>query len=390
LFPFVVTAAIFLESRSAEIFGLIAVYAATFALCSNAAAGLRVRGDALGYAVVDIGRSAATFGGGLALALAGYGYAGPILAGVVASMSLAVFGFLRMGVMPSRLIARASVARDFLVYGGPLALAGGAGILLAMSSRYVVIDAIDLAAAGYFIAAATICDRTIRMLMTNLGSTFAPTIFSTHEGGDTARFDLLMGRFFAILCLVGLPLALVFGVSGPIMARVMVGEAMAESAARHLPLLAAASFLFGLQQCYFSFYFSISRRTLLQAVTYVPAIAVNVLTCYMSIAQFGEIGASIGTLAGATVGLLVTIVVGRGHAMLPIPLAAAARVGVATLAGLPLMLIANATTDFAVGVALLLTAAATIGVAAISVDAAGARRAAVAALASLRRGDARR
>ena len=129
----------------------------------------------------------------------------------------------------------------------------------------------------------------------------------------------------------------------------------------------------GLMIHYFAEAFQLAKRPLERALLMLVPASVNVVLNFLLIPLMGLMGAVIATLICYAVGVCLLVLAGRRHVALPLPVMDAARIGLAALAMWPVIAILPAWGGWP---ELLLKAGAgagAYGVAALALDAGGAR-----------------
>ncbi|HET7231801.1 MAG TPA: lipopolysaccharide biosynthesis protein [Longimicrobium sp.] len=274
---------------------------------------------------------------------------------------------------------RAVRVAELWAYGMPLSVAALASYVLAASDRLIVAALLGPAAAGAYAVAAVIADRSITVLLTSVAAATKPMVFAEYERGGAEGARALLGRVAGWMMALGFPAATLLMCAPGAVAGVLAGAEMAPQAARVLPWVGAGALLSGFLALHFGLAFQIARRTRTLVLAVAPAAALNVGANLLLLPRYGVIAAAWTTLGGYVVALATALWLGRRHFVVPFPAGHAAR----TLAAcVPLALLARAVPPHGgmMAVALLAGAGAVYACAALALDVAGARTAALAAL----------
>jgi O-antigen/teichoic acid export membrane protein len=261
----------------------------------------------------------------------------------------------------------------YAAYGVPLSISLGLNVLLASVDRFVIAAFLDEASVGAYHAGYTLSNRTLDVLFLWLAMAGQPACVAALERGGQAALDATARSQVSLMLLIGAPAAAGVALVASPLAHLMIGEGLADTAARVTPWIAAAAFLSGITNQYLNTAFTLARQTRrLMAVIAVPAVANLILTLVL-IPRFGLDGAMWAVVASYGVGAVASIVMARGCCALPLPLDVVARVAAAT--GIMAVAVAAAP---AIGGVAELALKASIGVAvyaaaALALNAAGVR-----------------
>ena len=153
------------------------------------------------------------------------------------------------------------------------------------------------------------------MTMVNLAA--YPLIVRTLEdaGPDATREQL---RKNVILLLVaGLPIATIFIVLSSEISTIFLGTAFRQTGSDLMPWFAIAALLSSLRAYYFDLAFYLGKRTKIQVVVMVSALALNIVLNFLLIPNFGLFGAVIASVCAHGLAITLSAVVGRRAFLLP-------------------------------------------------------------------------
>lgn len=289
----------------------------------------RAAGHVSSAARLDIFVSIGGLVAGVVLALSGAGAAAPLAGLLIAPLLALPFvlpGEVRLGqagtLEPARLLRYAR-------YGYPIAAGLILSLVLASTDRFLLAAFLDEAAVGAYHAGYTIANRTLDVLFIWLGAAGTPALIMALERGGAGRLRTAAREQGAIFILVGLPAAVGVALVATPLSQVLIGANLRGAVSQVTPWIALSALLSGLCSYYFGQAFVLSRRTALLLVTVgVPAIA-NVLLNLILIPRFGVLGAAWATAASFSIGLVASIILGRGPLAMPVPWAAIGRCGLA-------------------------------------------------------------
>lgn len=260
--------------------------------------------------------STAALLGLLSLSL-GFGAQGLILAALSAYIVAAapVFFTSRLG------FGRPSILHDdryaMLRYGFPLAISAAMGAGLALADRAIIAALISTEAAGLYAAPYDLAMRTLQVLMLAINLAGTPLITRAFENHDSARADYLLTRQWGLLWAAGFPVTLIMGLMPHGIASLLLGPAFRDAGGQLMPLVAAATFLQGLESFYLSFSFSLAKKPLRQMLVLIAAMVVNVALTLILIPHYGIEGGAWATLASAIFAFVSSLWSGASLRALP-------------------------------------------------------------------------
>lgn len=333
----------------------------------------RAAGEVSSAALLDVIQTVGGFALGLALALFGLGGAAPILGtGAVALLCL-VF------VLPTDLRRARNgafdgkLARAYAAYGLPVAFSLILSLVLATTDRFLLAAFLDESAVGVYHAGYSLGSRTLDVVFIWLGMAGGPAMVAALERGGQAALDDSAREQADFMVLLTLPAAVGLALVARPLTEVMIGPALRVGAAEVTPWIAASGWLSGVTTYYLLQAFTLGRRTTMLSVCMAIPAGANLALNLILIPRFGLAGALWATTASYAVGAVAAGVLGRGACALPIPWTTLSKVGAASvlMAGVVLALPSlGGLAELALKAGL---GAAVFGVAALLLDAAGAR-----------------
>lgn len=318
---------------------------------------------------------------GLAALWAGFGATGLVVATTLAYIAGAapVLAATRFGM--GRATAALGEARAMLSYGVPLAISAALGAALALADRAIIAALISTEAAGLYAAPYDLATRTLQVLLLAINLAGTPLIVRAFEQADPQRTDALLTRQWTLLFGAGLPVAIAMTFMPHGIASVLLGSNFRDAGASLMPLVAAATFLQGLESFYFSFAFALSKRPLRQTGVLLCATVINVGLTLWLVPRYGIIGGAWATLASAAFSVTGSALAGWPLRRLPFAPGIIVRIAAAGSVMALVLWWADVRTPLHTFIAGAV-ALATYTVALVAFDAAGLRRKAVSALRS--------
>lgn len=214
---------------------------------------------------------------------------------------------------------RADFAKKFFIFGAPLAFVGGTTMIISLVAQFVVVWGADLTAVGVYAAAHTLAMRTINMPMEMLGRSLAATVYQSYEESGEFSASRHLERYSSFLLFISVPTVIILFFGNDTIATLLFGSALSEGIAPHLPILAVAAFMYGIQGGLFSYAFTITRRTGAQAIIIISSTGLHAVLALILINLLGPIGVSYALLIAACTSLVVVIIYGRRLFKVSIP-----------------------------------------------------------------------
>lgn len=304
--------------------GVLAVQA-TFELCCEYARGMLRPWQFMRMQLV---RSLAFVAFGVALVMTGAGWWGP-LAGMSAGMAAAVVFTWKRDWKNVRPAIDRNLLKGLALYGVPLSLTVALTVVIGTSDRYLIAWLMGEDAAGLYSAAADFTGQTVTLLMISIHLAMFPIAVRAWERGGAAEAGERMRANASLLLAVGVPCVIGLVVLAPGIANCFLGKNFRGAAAGIIPVVALGTFLAGLKAYHFDAAFQFVHRTLSQVWIVLVAAVLNIGLNLVAIPKWGILGAAWASVLAFTVAIALTVVVGRRHVALPLPLGAGARVVIA-------------------------------------------------------------
>ncbi len=290
----------------------------------------RAAGEVRGFAVYDVIQTGGGFLLGVVFALIGWGAAAPI-AGFGAASAVLLFWALPGEWKEAKAGAlETAKLKGYAAYGLPLAASLLMSLALASTDRFVLAAYMNTAAVGAYHAGYSLSNRSLDIIFLWLGMASSPATVAALERGGEAALRRTAGHQAALMLLITVPAAVGLALVSAPLCQLMVGPALAADAARVTPWIAASALFAGLSTHYLHTAFTLSKKPRNQLIAIaVPALANLALTLIL-IPRFGLMGAVWATTASYALGMLVSYGLMRRSLVLPVPWGTLARVAAAS------------------------------------------------------------
>ena len=317
----------------AACWGILAVQAAFELCCEYARADLRPGR----YMTLQLVRSIAFVGLGVALVRLGWRWWGPLL-GTAAGMAAGVLWAYRGDWKGVRLTldrqALARVAR----YGIPLSLTVALTVLITTTDRFLIAWLRGEDTAGLSSVAFDFTTQTLTLLMLVIHMAMFPLAVRAWENEGPRGAQEQMRSNAALLLAIGVPSVVGLTVLAPGIADCFLGESYRTAAAGIMPLIALGAFVGGLKAFHFDAAFQFAHRTLEQVWIVLLATVVNVGLNLVAVPRWGIEGAAAVSVLTFVLAIVLSVWVGRRHFAVAFPVRPCVQVLLAS-AGMGLLLL---------------------------------------------------
>lgn len=318
-----------------------ALYCVAHATHEFGLAGLRVNEDRQDFALVALLRPVMGILTVLVVIFMGGGYVSAVAGMALAAILTGVYALKQVQMRMKPAPIDLSALKLFALYGMPLAVVSSGASFVALLTQVILAKSVDLESVGFFAAALTLTMRAIAMPMATLSSTSSATIFKTFEteGPDAAQKDLNL--YFSFLMLVSVPLVGTLIFANDTVARVLFNARFSAPVADHISILACAAFISGVQGAFFSYAFTLSRKTIHQLSITIGMIVIHGGIAFGLVFYFGGLGASYAVLASSIISAAIYANVGYRLTPVKIPWNEVLQIAVAGLAFAPFAIFAD-------------------------------------------------
>ena len=290
----------------------------------------RAAGEVRGYAVFDMAQSGGGFALGALFAGLHLGGASPLAGAGVASAACLIFA-LPSELRPARLGRfEATRLKRYAAYGLPISLSLLMGLVLATTDRFVLAAYMNEATVGAYHAGYSLSNRTLDVLFLWLGMAGFPACIAALERGGRAALDKVARQQASLMVLIAFPASAGLALVAHPLAALMVGAALRDNAARVTPWIALSGLFYGVTSQYLNTAFTLGRRTGRQLLAIGAPAVLNLALTLLLIPRFGLDGAMWATTASYAFGAVASVVLQRGGVTLPIPWREVARCGLAS------------------------------------------------------------
>jgi O-antigen/teichoic acid export membrane protein len=203
-------------------------------------------------------------------------------------------------------------------------------LALASTDRFVLAAFMGTAEVGAYHAGYSLSNRSLDIIFMWLGMAGSPATVAALERGGQAALERTAGAQAAIMLLITVPASVGLALVSLPLCQLMVGPELAAQAARVTPWIAYSALFAGLSTHYLHTAFTLSRKPGRQLVAIAAPALANLALTLLLIPRFGLDGAVWATTASYGIGMVVSYVLMRGAIHLPIPWGTLARVAIAS------------------------------------------------------------
>ncbi|MGE0827857.1 MAG: lipopolysaccharide biosynthesis protein [Hyphomonadaceae bacterium] len=256
--------------------------------------------------------------GALLLKITALGAAAPFAGMLAAGFLIAAFDAPNLMRLAEGGAATFSRARNYALYGWPLALALALDLGLQTAARGIIAAESGAPAVGAFAAAFGLA-RLVEIVFLWGGAALGPALLHAYEarGPRGAREAAADGA--GVLAALTIPAAIGLALVAEPLCALMVGEGLRAEAARLLPWFALAAFATGWSVHYWSEAFQLARRSFVRAAIMAAPAALFLIAAPFVIARFGAEGASVLAALCAVLSAGLLAYIGRRFVTLPLP-----------------------------------------------------------------------
>ncbi len=292
----------------------------------------RADGEVIAASLLDMALTVGAFLVGVAFIALGLGAAGPFLGmTAVALLCLAVTLRRELALMWG---GRFQIARlaEYAAYGLPVALSLILAIVISTTDRFLLAAFLDETAVGVYHAGYSLANRTLDVMFIWLGMAGGPAMVAALERGGRPALEASAREQSSFMVLLTLPAAVGVALVAHPLTQVMVGEGLAEGAARVTPWVAFGAFFAGVTTYYLHQAFTLGQKTRLLFIAMTIPAGLNLLLNLVLIPRFGIDGAMWATAISYAVGAAASWALGRRAMPLPLPIEALWKAGAACAA----------------------------------------------------------
>lgn len=225
-----------------------------------------------------------------------------------------------------------TIFKQLLRYGAPLTATFALSVVIATSDRLLLAWLRGTEATGFYAAGYDIPNYALSVLLMVIYLSGYPLTIRALEqhGREAARKQL--DHYAKLLLTVGVPSTAGMAILAPGIAQLALGENFREYAIQLIPLIALASLIASLKTYYLDLAFQLGKQTVALLRILLIAAAINIVLNLLLIPQHGVFGAAWATLASHGLALLLSLVDGKKHFDMPLPLKDGGKILIATIA----------------------------------------------------------
>lgn len=196
-------------------------------------------------------------------------------------------------------------------YGLPLAVVFVMGQVIDTSDRFLLSYLINAEAAGMYAVGYNLPLQAIMTIAGTLNLAGYPVILKSYneQGKEVARE--LLEKYFQLFISLMVPTTVGLVLVGPNLIKLIIGEAFQEASLQLLPWISVAIFIFVTKAFIFDLVFHLTKKTKLIAWMAATAALLNIALNFWLIPKYGYMGAVYATITSYSVGLVLSIILGR-------------------------------------------------------------------------------
>jgi O-antigen/teichoic acid export membrane protein len=216
-------------------------------------------------------------------------------------------------------VSKASLAcaRTLLRYGAPLAVSLVLSLVAAAGDRLLIGVALGAEATGLYAAGYDIAYQVLGVAMGTVAIAITPTVYRTYASAP-AEVSKQLHVLLALQLTIALPIVVAAFLAPREIALLLLGSEYADSAAKVIPLIAAAAFMNYLRAHYFDLAFHLALRIRPLVFVLFCVAALNLASNVFFVPRYGV--AAAGWTAIGCYGLGVLLSIGIGATIRRIPL----------------------------------------------------------------------
>lgn len=211
-----------------------------------------------------------------------------------------------------------TMARTMAAYGLPLSVTYGVTALSFATDRLVISALEGATMLGLYAVGFELADKIVRSIASALGTAGLPLLIERLERLGPAAVRAQAEQNLVLLAGVTIPAALGLFAVAPELVAVMIGPGYRAVALEIVPVIALASACCGLRSHYFDHAFHLGLNTRRYIVVVAVMALVNLVGCIVLVRIFGPVGAAYGMVIAYSLGLILSIVLGRRVFALPL------------------------------------------------------------------------
>ena len=252
----------------------------------------RARMQIANYGAKTLLRAALLLGVGTALALAGWGASGLLVALAIGLLAGGLSGLPKdlkgFGV---RLAGLAPI-RQLFDYGWPLALCLGLAWVVGTSDRYLIYWLIGEEAAGQYALAYGFAQQPVWLALIATSRATLPLAARAYESGGEPAAKAVLSHNLGLMLLVCLPVVVLEVVAAPQLNGLFLGDTYAPAGTAIMPVVAVVALLQGLRSLHLDIAVHLAKRTRVLIGLWALAASANVLLNLVLIPRLGIVGAA--------------------------------------------------------------------------------------------------
>jgi O-antigen/teichoic acid export membrane protein len=315
--------------RSFVVIGLLLLWGSAFFELNKEL--VRCRFSPSRYGFLTLVKAIIALGVGGSFAYFGFGAKGLLCGLVLAVVLPGVYQLWRDWRTVRLHLASSVLFRQLLFYGLPLTATFALKFIVNSSDRFLLGYMLQTEATGLYAVSYDLASHSLGIFMMVVNLAAYPLAVSALEKKGKDAASLQLSQNVILLLAISLPAAAGFALLAPNIAEVFLGQSYRDAATGLIPWVILGAFLSGIKSFHFDLSFQLGGYTMGQVWVALAAAVVNVVLNFCWIPVYGLLGAAYATVAAYTVGIVLSIVVGRRIFVLPWPGREALKLALATI-----------------------------------------------------------
>ncbi len=269
------------------------------------------------YGIVSMLRAVLALGLGIVLVLWGYEVYGALIGLLIGFLVAGIWSSWGQWITFKKWRLNRELVKKLLSYGLPLTASFALSVVISSTDRFMLAGIISESATGLYAASQGLAYQAVVVPMTMVNLAAYPIILRAlvDSGPDAARVQLWKNSI--LLLGIGLPVATVFIIFAPNIAKILLGKEFQVAGNELIPWFAISALLAGARAYYFDLAFYLGKRTSIQIVVMGSAAFLNVLLNLWLIPIYGLLGAVYATVSAHGIAVVLSAIFGRWAFRLP-------------------------------------------------------------------------
>lgn len=271
------------------------------------------------YGRISAGKSIFSLSFGVLLVWYGYAAKGLLAAVTLAMLFSMLLWARREWLQISIKQFNKPLMRKLVCYGFPLAANLAFAEVISNSDRVFLVWIHDKSTTGLYSVGYDLANHILGVLFMIINLSAFPLAIKALESNGKSAAIVQLRKNVILLTAIVLPAATGISILAPGICGLFLGPEFRQAAQQLMPWVAAAALIAGMKSYYFDLAFQLGKYTMGQVKILVLAALVNMLLNLLLIPDFAMMGAIYATIIAYSVGLLLSMLLGRRLLKMPLP-----------------------------------------------------------------------